>query len=153
MCAGSYRKKGKGEFWKRIGGELARAFAVERGTEDDLLHEDKETLDVVAAKVMRMGMAVPAIAFLESMRPLNFIGSQVLLFFRPILDLAVDGVNTATSPLLGFSIDASFYVRVQRALEKRACVEALITRLEALLAEEEENRKRKGKPESEEKDS
>jgi len=60
----------------------------------------------------------------------------------------VDGVNVATSPLLGFSIDASFYVRVQQALEKRACVEALITRLEKLLAEEETRRKQASSPDS-----
>jgi len=148
MCADSSPKNRKGGFWTRFRGGLAHAFAVERGTEDELTAEEQETLDLIAARVTRMGMAVPAIAFLESMRPLNFIGSQVLLFFRPILDMAVDGVNVATSPLLGFSIDASFYVRVQQALEKRACVEALITRLEKLLAEEETRRKQASSPDS-----
>lgn len=142
MCAGSSRSRTG--FWKRLGRGLAHAFAVERGTEDDLSAEEQETLNLIAARVMRMSMAVPAIAFLESMRPLNFVGSQVLLFFRPILDIAVDSVNTAASPLLGFSLDASFYVRVQQVLEKRACVEALITRLEKLLAEEEQKRKKPG---------
>ena len=84
MCAGSSPKNRKGGFWKRFKGGLAHAFAVERGTEDELSAEEQETLDLISKRVMRMGMAVPAIAFLESMRPLNFIGSQVLLFFIPI---------------------------------------------------------------------
>jgi len=102
---------------------------VESGSEAELSAEEIETLEVLAERVVKMGMAVPAIAFLESVRPLNFIGSQVLLFFRPFIDTAVDGVNLATSPF-GMSMNMEFYNRLQKVLEKRASIEALIVRIE-----------------------
>ncbi len=116
-------------FWERLRRGLAYAFAVERGTEDELSAEELKTLEILAERVVKMGMAVPAIVFLESVRPLNFVGSQVLLFFRPFIDTAVDGVNVATSPF-GMSMNMEFYNRLQSVLEKRACIEALITRIE-----------------------
>lgn len=39
----------------------------------------------LAARVVDMGMTVPAILFLESVRPLNFVGSQVMVFFAPLV--------------------------------------------------------------------
>ena len=45
-----------------------------------------EFMDRLAGKVVDWGMAVPAIFMLESTRPLSFVGSQVLVFFRPIVD-------------------------------------------------------------------
>jgi hypothetical protein len=123
----------KTSFLARMKKEMAYAFAVEKGTEDELTPENRETLDKLADRVVKMQMAVPAIMFLESIRPLNFIGSQALLFFKPLLGIAVEGVNLATTPLLGFSVDVTFYNRVQEVMEKRASVEALIVRIERRL--------------------
>jgi hypothetical protein len=109
------------------------AFAVEKGTEDELTEEELETLEQLAERVVKMNMAVPAIMFLESVKPLNFVGSQVMLFFRPLLGIASETVNMATAPLLGFSVDVRFYNRVQEVLEKRASIEALIVRIERRL--------------------
>ncbi len=36
-------------------------------------------------KVIRWRMAVPAILFLESVKPLNYIGAQTMVFFEPIV--------------------------------------------------------------------
>jgi len=119
----------KGSFFRWFREEFALAFAVESGGEEELSAEEIETLEILAQRVVKMGMAVPAIAFLESVRPLNFIGSQVLLFFRPFIDTAVDGMNLATSPF-GMSMNMEFYNRLQKVLEKRASIEALITRIE-----------------------
>ena len=47
--------------------------------------EEQAILKKVATKVVERRMAVPAIVFLESVKPLNFIGSQVLIFFEPII--------------------------------------------------------------------
>jgi hypothetical protein len=126
----------KDSFWARVKAELAHAFAVEKGTEDELSPENIETLEQLAERVVKMQMAVPAIMFLESIRPLNYLGSQALLFFKPLLGIAVDGVNLATAPLLGFSLDVTFYSRVQEVLEKRASVEALIVRIERRLQDD-----------------
>ncbi|MCD6282613.1 hypothetical protein J7J84_03270 [bacterium] len=115
---------------QRLRAELGHAFAVERGTEDELNEEELETLEKLARRVVKMNMAVPAIMFLESVRPLNYLGSQVMLFFRPLLGIASETVNLATAPLLGFSVDVKFYNRLQEVLEKRASVEALIVRIE-----------------------
>jgi hypothetical protein len=35
-------------------------------------------------------MTTPAILFLETVRPLNFVSSQVLQFFRPVLSVVAD---------------------------------------------------------------
>jgi len=41
--------------------------------------------DRIADRVVRLRMAMPAVLFLESVRPLNFIGSQAMVFFAPIV--------------------------------------------------------------------
>jgi len=120
-------------FWRRFRAGFAHAFAIERGTEDELSREELDTLEKLAERVVRMSMGVPAIMFLESVRPLNYLGSQVMLFFRPLLGMASETVNIATAPLLGFSVDVTFYNRVQEVLEKRASIEALIVRIERRL--------------------
>jgi hypothetical protein len=35
-------------------------------------------------------MTTPAILFLETVRPLNYVSSQVLQFFRPVLSVVAD---------------------------------------------------------------
>lgn len=52
---------------------------------DYLNPEQVELFARLADKVVSLGFALPAIIFLESMRPVNFIGSQVMLFFQPML--------------------------------------------------------------------
>ena len=68
---------------------LKVAFAV-RDAEEPLALEDVDLLDRVAAAVVARGMAGPAILFLESVGPMNFLGSQALHFFAPILNLACE---------------------------------------------------------------
>jgi len=46
---------------------------------------EKKIIEKVAKKVVQWHMAVPAILFIESVKPLNFIGSQILVFFSPIV--------------------------------------------------------------------
>jgi hypothetical protein len=42
-------------------------------------------IERLAQKVSRWGLTAPAILFLEANKPFSFIGSQVLLFFQPLL--------------------------------------------------------------------
>ena len=49
--------------------------------------EDVALLERVADAVVRRGMESPALLFLESMGPMNFLGSQALHFFTPLLDV------------------------------------------------------------------
>ena len=52
---------------------------------DYLSPEQIELFDRLADKVVGLGFALPAVLFLETMRPMNFVGSQVMLFFQPML--------------------------------------------------------------------
>jgi len=65
------------------------AFAVGEADEP-LTPEDLSLLDKVATGVAARGMAGPAILFLESIGPMNFLGSQALHFLTPILNLACE---------------------------------------------------------------
>ena len=51
----------------------------EPGAEDDAL------IEKLAERVVRMRMAVPAIFFLESSKPLAFVGGQLLIFLEPFV--------------------------------------------------------------------
>ena len=64
-----------------------------RIVKDDLKPEERNMLEVIAAWVVRRGMTVPAILFLESTKPLSFVGSQVVVFFKPALEILFDPVR------------------------------------------------------------
>jgi hypothetical protein len=85
--------------------------------------EDEERLlNKVAERVVRWKMSVPAIIFLESVKPLNYIGSQTLVFFEPIVQ-----------SLFNFKDYDSF----RRAMERRENVERLMQKIEAADAVEQ----------------
>jgi len=60
-------------------GEPPSSFASE------LTDRQRELLNRLADKVVQLRMATPAILFLESVRPLNYVGSQVMVFFAPLV--------------------------------------------------------------------
>ena len=55
--------------------------------------KDLALLEKVADEVVKRGMATPALILLESLGPLNFLGSQVLHGLRPVLELAFDNLE------------------------------------------------------------
>lgn len=65
---------------------LRHAFAVTPEGQP-LSDEDVALLERVADAVIRRRMAAPTLLFLESMGPMNFLGSQALHFFTPLLDI------------------------------------------------------------------
>lgn len=79
----------KGFLTQRLSGlkaQLQQAFAL--GPEGTPLSvEDLALLERVAEAVVQRGMAAPAVVFLESVGPMNFLGSQALHFFTPILEV------------------------------------------------------------------
>jgi len=77
--------------------------------------EEDAVLEKLARKVVEKRMAVPAIVFLESVKPLNFIGSQALVFFEPIVQT-----------LFNFKDYDTF----RQALEKRESIEILLLKIE-----------------------
>lgn len=82
---------------------------------DTLEDEERAVLDKLARQVTRRGFTVPAILALESFKPLNYIGSQALIFFEPIIQT-----------LFNFKD----YDNFRCALEKRESIEILIRLIE-----------------------
>jgi hypothetical protein len=63
------------------------AFAV-RPENQSFSLDDVQLLERIAETIVKRGMAAPATMFLESMGPMNFLGSQALHFMTPIIDCA-----------------------------------------------------------------
>ncbi len=78
--------------------------------------EDVQLLERIAEMVVKRGMAAPATMFLESMGPMNFLGSQALHFITPIIDCV---------------LSAKEVEQVARLLERRDTVTRLIAIIEA----------------------
>ncbi len=94
---------------------LRHAFAVRPET-DLLPSEDIQLLERIAETIVKRGMAAPATMFLESMGPMNFLGSQALHFITPIIDCV---------------LSAKEVEQVARLLERRDTVTRLIAIIEA----------------------
>ena len=67
-------------------GWFRQAFAISKPGSVPLTPQQEEIIDRLAAKVVEWEMSVPAVLFLESMKPLNYVGSQLLVFFAPIVN-------------------------------------------------------------------
>lgn len=90
-----------------------------RGT---LTKDDKAFLSKLAHKIVDLKLVTPSIFFLEMAKPLNFIGSQTMVFFGPIISAFVktDG-----------------YYRAAELFEEHSSVEFLICELERLGKDEQ----------------
>jgi hypothetical protein len=71
---------------QNLTGGFRRAFAIPN-TDEPLSSEETALLERLAEAVVARGMAAPATMFLESLGPMNFLGSQALHFFTPILEV------------------------------------------------------------------
>ena len=100
--------------------KLCHAFSLER-YDEPLTEEERRLLDKIAVEVVRRRMQVPAIFILESAKPLNYLGSQAMAFFEPV-------VRT-----LSLSSD---YGQVRRILERRQSIECLLEKIEEQTAGE-----------------
>jgi len=83
----------------------------------NLTIDDKNFLTGIAKKIIEFKLVTPAIFFFEMVKPLNFIGSQTMVFFGPIVSAFVktDG-----------------YYRAAELFESNVSVEFLISELEKL---------------------
>jgi hypothetical protein len=95
---------------------LKHAFAT-RPAQAELTPEQQSVVDRVCHGVVARKMTAPALAFLEMSRPMNYIGSQAIHFFTPILSALVD-----TKAIEVFA----------SVLERRDAVEILCTRIEQI---------------------
>ncbi len=99
----------------QLGAGLRHAFAVQPENQP-LAVEDVQLLERIADVIVNRRMAAPATMFLESMGPMNFLGSQALHFLTPILDCAFNTKEVE---------------QVARLLERRDTVARLIAIIEA----------------------
>jgi hypothetical protein len=99
----------------RVRAGLRHAFAVQPETQP-LAIEDVQLMERIAEVIVKRGVAAPATMFLESMGPMNFLGSQALHFLTPLLDCAFNTKEVE---------------QVARLLERRDTIARLITIIEA----------------------
>ncbi len=69
----------------------------------------------IARKIVERDLTVPAVIFLESIKPVSFLGSQMLVFANPIVSLLVQSGD---------------YYRFVRMIEDRENVEKLTVAIE-----------------------
>lgn len=80
-----------------------------------ITEEQKALLTKIAKLIASKGMTAPTIFFLESVQPLNFIGSQVMAYLEPFLT---------------FFIPRDAYNGIQKILEQRQGINYFLSILE-----------------------
>lgn len=101
--------------WGKLRKEFAHAFALSP-IDSTFTPEETALLEKVARLITQRGMAMPALLFLESVGPLNFLGSQVLHGLRPFLELVCDATEME---------------RLATILERRDSIPRLVSLLQA----------------------
>lgn len=94
---------------------LRHAFSTHSDSQP-LSMDDVALMERIADVLVRRGMSAPATVFLDSMGPMNFLGSQALHFLTPIIDCA---------------FNAKEVEQVARLLERRETISQLIAVIEA----------------------
>lgn len=102
------------ETWSRVQAGVRHAFATAPETVAWSL-EDQALLERIAEAVVQRGMAAPATVFLESLAPMNFVGSQALQVLAPLLEVV---------------LDAKTLDQAARLLERRDTVDRLVRLIE-----------------------
>ena len=78
---------------------------------------NKKLINDIANKINRHGLSTPAIFFLEMVKYLSFFGSQLLIFFGPIITVFLPSHS---------------YYKVAELLEDRKNIEFLLHEIEKL---------------------
>ncbi|UCE65614.1 MAG: hypothetical protein JSU85_12205 [Candidatus Zixiibacteriota bacterium] len=86
--------------------------------EETLSKNEQEVLFKLADFIVRKGFTVPAILTLETVKPLNYLGSQAMVFLEPFVQAVFK--------------DISRYNTFRRMMEKRDNVERLLQKIEEL---------------------
>lgn len=101
--------------WKE---SLRHAFALTERVAAPLASNDSDSLaliDRIADAIASRRLAAPALLFIESAKPLSFLGNQMLLFLEPLVKSFVKGKT---------------YDRFAKLLERRENVDLLLERIE-----------------------
>jgi hypothetical protein len=98
---------------------LRHAFAIDSPGPAEPTGRQKAAVDLVCSEIARRHLTTPALIFLETFRPLSFVGSQAMHFFQPIVSAVIRG-------------DA--YQHFAEFLEQRGSVDYICRELEKLEA-------------------
>jgi hypothetical protein len=104
--------------------------------EQTLTEQERTLLDWLAEALAKRRLTSAALFLLESLKPMGFLGSQMMLMMRPLLALVwpkMGPTNGLGATEQGFEArpDPATWDRVQNLLERRGAVELLLRRLEA----------------------
>ena len=78
---------------------------------------DRQLISNLAEKIVKHGMAVPAIFSLEMVKYMSFIGSQLMVFFGPVITVFIQSKS---------------YYKITHLLEERQNVEFLMLEIERI---------------------
>ncbi len=78
---------------------------------------DRQLISNLAEKIVKHGMAVPAIFSLEMVKYMSFIGSQLMVFFGPVITVFIQSKS---------------YYTITHLLEERRNVEFLMLEIERI---------------------
>ncbi len=87
---------------------------------------DREILTRLAEWIVERRMSAPAIVFLESHRPLSFVGAQAMIAASPLVEM----FEPFFRALVGPRYQHAYYRRFAEMLEDRDTVERLIIEIE-----------------------
>jgi hypothetical protein len=96
---------------------IRHAFALDPPGPAEPTEAQRPIVDRVCLEIVRRHLTVPAIAFLEMSRPLNFLAANAIHFFSPLLSALLTGGE---------------HRRFAEFLERRGSVEYLCRRIEEL---------------------
>ena len=70
---------------------IKHAFAIGESQQSEPNEKQKIIVDKVCEEVVNRKLSMPALIMLETFSPLNYIGSQVMHFFQPIISSVLSG--------------------------------------------------------------
>lgn len=111
----SFSKEHLAKRLRNLRAGIQHAFSTQTDAQPPSI-EDVQLMERIAEAIVKRGMAAPATLFLESMGPVNFLGSQALHFLTPIIDCA---------------FNAKEVEQIARLLERRDTISRLIVLIEA----------------------
>jgi hypothetical protein len=114
--------------WQKLGKKISKAFAVEPEAPFEPTERQREIIEKLANWVVRRRLTLPSVMFLESITPLNYLSSQVLVFFYPFV--------TAF-------LNSSDYNELQQMLEYRESIPFMIQAIEVCEEDWNEAKKRR----------
>ena len=104
--------------------KLKHAFAIGKSESFSPNKKEEAVVEKVCNEIVKRHVTLPAIVMLETFRPLNYLGSQVMHFFHPIISsiLTIDGYSDFTT-----------------LLEKRESVDYIINKLRSIYQKKTKN--------------